>query len=234
MGNIFDLAWGATQLIANKNTFGLVPLTGSFTRSPVNNVTPTAFSDKATMVKKQLTTAQTNAINQAVQLKYGMAVVTNPSNVKMITTLRTIATINTLKKSGLELAPKGTTTALYGAETAATAFQVGYNALSLQNEAMLNKQQAMLTQISSSETTLAKATNELGVTKGQLELTTSRYEDLVSKYNALVANPSGGGGTIEFPDILGGLGDAIKKYGIWIALGVGAVILLPSILRSRE
>ena len=224
MSNILDLVWGATQIIANKNTFGLVPFSGSTVAKP------TAFGDKATTIKKQLTTTQTAAINQAVQLKYGMAVVTNPSNAKMITTLRTIATVNTLKKSGLEMAPKGTTAALYGAEAAATAYTAGFNALSLQNEAMLKKQQDLLSNISASETTLAKATNELGVTKGQLELTTTRYEDLVKKYNELVINPPGGGGTITpAPSIFGEFGDFISKYGLWIFLGIGAIIMLPSI-----
>ena len=178
---------------------------------------------KATTITKQLTTAQKDAITQATQLKYGVAVVTNPSNAKMISTLRTIATVTQIKKSGLEFAPKGTTEALYSADVARESWMTGYNTLSLQNDAMLKKQQDLLSSISSSETTLMKATNELGVTKGQLELTTTRYEDIVKKYNDLLNNPPKSG-----DDIL----TWITKNWMWIALGVGGIILLPTLINA--
>ena len=200
--------------------------------APVVNILNNAFGDtktnvanKVSAVTKQLTTAQKDAINQATQLKYGMAVVTNPSNAKMISTLRTIATVTQIKKSGLEFAPKGTTEALYNADVARESWMTGYNALSSQNDAMLKKQQDLLSSISSSETTLMKATNELGVTKGQLELTTTRYEDIVKKYNDLLNNPPKSG-----DDIL----TWITKNWMWVAVGVGAIVLLPTLVKAMS
>ena len=183
------------------------------------------LGSKATTITKQLTTAQKDAINQATQFKYGMAVVTNPSNAKMISTLRTIATVTQIKKSGLEIAPAGTTTALYGAQASTDSWVAGFNALSLQNEAMLKKQQDLLSSISSSETTLMKATNELGITKGQLDLTTTKYEDLVKKYNDLLNNPPKSG-----DDIL----TWITKNWMWVAVGVGAIVLLPTLVKAMS
>jgi hypothetical protein len=84
-----------------------------------------------------------------------------------------------------------------------------------------------ISRISANETLLATATNRLGITQGQLETTQSKYLTLQEKYNELLNNPPSEPGL----DLFGGLGDFLNKYGIWIALGVGALLFMPLITR---
>lgn len=236
----------ATIAVAlSKNSFKAKPVTVQAKTAPVKTVIPLELSGGVlasnVMIKgttgatvkavvPALTTAQKTAITGAMATKYGQAVVSSPPNQAMIAKLRTIAVLTQIKKSGLELAPKGTTEYLYNAETQTATFRDAVNSLLGQQEQWVAKQTEYQNLLSARETELAKGTQELGNVKGQLNLLTTDYLALQERYNELLANPPEKPGT----DILGGFGDFIAKYGLWIVLGVGAIILLPSVMRIFE
>lgn len=171
-------------------------------------------------VTKQLTTAQQDAINQAYNRKMGIAILQSASFQKVSSIVKAKTILAGIDKSGMEINPKGTGTLIYTAQEQANTMRDALNVLSAQQQEWGAKQTDYLSRISQNESLLATATNRMGILSGQLETTQSKYLELQKKYNELLENPPS-----EGIDIM----SFINKYGLWIALGVGAIILLPSI-----
>lgn len=215
-GSILDVGWAAAQIIANKTTFGLVPLSGG------NNA---STAPKTLSVNVKNTPARDLAITTITNALQGKAIRASPNFSKVMTTVNTKMEINKINNAGLELAPKGTVAAVYNADQQASIWQESYNAMSLQNESLVNRQTEYQNQLANIQQTLAQGTIDYSVAQGKLDLLNTQYSDLQTRYDAL-ANSGGGGGTVD-TSLFGGLSDFINKYGLWIAIGVGALLFMP-------
>ena len=183
---------------------------------------------KPSAITKQLTTAQKDAINAAYNRKMGISIIKSDAFQKVSGIVKAKVILGDIRNAGLEINPGGTGALLYTAAEQAASNRDALNLLSSQQQEWGAMQTDYISRISANETVLATATNKLGITLGQLETTQSKYLTLQEKYNELLNNPPS---NPELPDLFGGLGDFLNKYGIWIALGVGALLFMPLISR---
>jgi hypothetical protein len=157
----------------------------------------------------------------------GISIIKSDAFQKVSGIVKAKVILGDLRNAGMEINPAGTGSLLYTAAEQAAANRDALNLLSSQQQKWGAMQTDYLGRISQNETLLATSTNRLGITQGQLETTQSKYLTLQEKYNELLNNPPSEPGL----DLFGGLGDFIKKYGIVIALGVGALLFMPMITR---
>lgn len=177
----------------------------------------------------KLTETQKTAIIKAMEVKYGQAVVSSPANQRMISLLRTRAIVGNLQNKGMELAPKGTMDYVYNADETNAFLRDAYNALYAQQEQWTAKQTEYQGRLSEMSTELAKGTYQAGVYQQQLASAESMYSELLAKYNQLVNNPPEGS-----IDPVGAIVDFFRQYGLWILLGIGAVIFIPSLIKATR
>ena len=174
------------------------------------------------------TQLRTTAITALVNAKMGMQLrALSPNLNKVFTTIQTKQTLANISKAGMELAPKGTKEAVYTAEQTAQINQDAYKSLYGQYEVAVQRQTEYANRQSELLGQLAQGTVDYTTAVGQLSNLQGQYGDLMAKYQDLLNNPPKEPGL----DIFGGIGSFLSKYGLWIALGVGAIILLPSILK---
>lgn len=177
---------------------------------------------KYVAVKPTYTAAQTAAIKQAQNLQLGSQLVSAPSNVKMISILRSAEIVKDLSKQGLEIIPSSTVSELKTDQEKATAFRDQLNSLLGLQQEWTTAQSGYLQKISGYESELGKATSEGAIAKGQLSFVTGEYQTLLDKYQDLLKNPPQQPGV----DIFGGLGDTLKKYGVYAIVGVILIVAL--------
>ena len=221
----------ATAAVLNPptTTKTVVPLELKSNVTPTNSLfgeTTTVTTGKYVSVTPNYTEAQLNAIKEAQNRQLGTAITSTAKSQQIISLLRAGAITKSITQQGYELAPKGTKEMLGISQSQTNEFRDMINAFQPLQEEWATKQAGYLSQISQNETLLAKATSEGAIAKGQLTTLTGQYNTLYAKYQELLNKPPS-----PDTDIFGGIGDFINKYGLFIVLGVGALIFMPLITK---
>ena len=190
------------------------PITGSITS------TKTTVPSQPLTINPTLSPNQKAAVQVAQNLKMSTAILASPLNQQIISAVRARATTNVITKSGNTIVPTNTLTE-YQQQAAAQQAQItAFSAVNTLMGTQLAAQTAQINKLSNAMNTLSQGTVQGSVTQAQLATTTKAYEAVVNTPTAATST-----------DIFGQIGDFINKYGLYIALGVGAIIFLPMITK---